>query len=869
MLRYSMTLAVVGIAATFALGGQEPARDASPSETTLEVMSIPNIQLAPPPAPAPVPTANVQPAQALEPANAAPEPAAVAAADAAAQPATPALAAPAPATAPAAVPTPAPVLPAPAAAPAATPTLQQPLSQPLPLLEGSSPCAPQERSYHPICSCDCTVPNLDRWCVWDAIRCDDCWCNNTPCECAQGQSRLTEDGCWVSNDACCDVWGPPVYQANGALRFGYWAIANNGSLQKTGEYQDLHSHPFWDVDTIMSDGCRTWDIVLSGLDQEANDARIHYYGPEGKAKIDFQRFIHRLDHDPIQGFDLAPGQVPPATPAANVIADDLNVGEDYAIRIEELDSKFQGKITKDINWKMNVWSMRKFGERQQNATAHCFNVVAPAAAGATGNTCHVLSQRQSIDWTTVEVQPGIEAKIDAVTVEYTHTLRTFGQDDQMIDRQYSRFNFNLPAASGQLGPEYTYGLVPESTTNIDRLKIGAQITDENQLYANLYYGDTTNEFRELDRYYNGYDLRLTNTAIDDTRITGYASRYEENTSFPPVYLTGAPYSSPNTYDQDSVVHDIDYTRTRAGIKSSWQPYGDRGPRCTNYGLFEGTTLASGYEYYLLERDYATYDTALGPFTQLDTITNQVEFGPSTRWSRSFETFTRYRVKFIQDPLVGVREYNGRFNTNQPEQMHITDVGYTWSPTTNFMTTSQVSIVNSWNDSQYADFTENNYPMSFTAWWAPTCRLSFTGGYAYSSNWIDQDITLGFTTPDVAPPPVVTETTRWAYAGQNHLISFSAHYAWTDNVQLLGGYEYDRGTNTFVVPASPAGADWSLLPSFADVIVETQRLTAGIDYQPMARTNLYFRYVFFDYNDISDNLYSGTSHMFLGGATRTW
>ncbi len=728
-------------------------------------------------------------------------------------------------------------------------------------------CDCGERPFRPVCGCNCKVPSLDKWCTWDVISCNSCWCTEPPCECAHGVCRLTEDGQWMCNDACCDVWGPPVYQANGALRFGYWAIGNSGSLQKTGEYQDLHSAPFWDVDTVMSDGCRTWDIAISGLDEEANDARIHYYGPEGKAKIDFQRFIHRLDHDPIQGYDLAPGQVPPATSDGNVIADDLNVGDNYAIRVQELDSKFQGKLTSDINWKMNVWSLRKFGERQENATAHCFNVNAPAPPGATGNTCHVLSQRQAIDWTTVEVQPGLEAKLGAVTFEYTHTLRTFGQDDEMIDRQYSRFNFNLPAASAQLGPDYTYALVPESTTNIDRLKIGAQLTDENQFYSNIYYGDTSNEFRGIDRYYNGYDLRLTNTAIDDVRITGYASRYEENTTFPSSFLSGAPYSSPDTYDETSLVHDIDYTRTRAGVKSSWQPYGDRGPRCTNYGLFEGTTIASGYEYYLLERDYATYETSQGTYTQLDTVTNQIEFGPSTRWSRSLETFARYRVKFVQDPLIGVSEYSGRFNTNQPEQMHITDVGCTWTPTANFMTTSQVSIVNSWNDSQYANFSENNYPMSFTAWWAPTCRLSFTGGYAYSSNWIDQDITLG--TPSEAPPPVVSETSRWAYAGQNHLISFSGHYAWSEHVQLMSGYEYDRGTNTFVVPPSTAGADWSLLSSLADVIVETQRVTVGIDWQPMSRTNLYFRYVYYDYNDISSSLYSGTSNMFLAGATRTW
>ena len=60
-----------------------------------------------------------------------------------------------------------------------------------------------------------------------------------------------------------------------------------------------------------------------------------------------------------------------------------------------------------------------------NATAHCFNINAPAAAGANGNICHVLSQGQTIDWLTMEIQPVLEAKFENVTVEYSRTMRSF------------------------------------------------------------------------------------------------------------------------------------------------------------------------------------------------------------------------------------------------------------------------------------------------------------------------------------------------------------------------------------------------------------------------------------------------------------
>jgi hypothetical protein len=185
-----------------------------------------------------------------------------------------------------------------------------------------------------------------------------------------------------------------------------------------------------------------------------------------------------------------------------------------------------------------------------------------------------------------------------------------------------------------------------------------------------------------------------------------------------------------------------------------------------------------------------------------------------------------------------------------------------------MTTAQFTIENSWHDSQYANFTENNYPMVVTVWYAPTYRWSFTSGYAYFSNWIDQDITLGANRGD----PTETETTEWKYAGENHLVSFNANYALSECVQLVGGYEWDRGTNTFRVPVSAHaadGVDWSLLPFLSDVVVETQRLTAGIDWQPYRHMNFYLRYIYFDYDDISSDLDSGTSHMALAGAGVNW
>jgi hypothetical protein len=270
-------------------------------------------------------------------------------------------------------------------------------------------------------------------------------------------------------------------------------------------------------------------------------------------------------------------------------------------------------------------------------------------------------------------------------------------------------------------------------------------------------------------------------------------------------------------------------------------------------------LTSGYEYHTISRDYATYPTATGDFTQPDTKSHEFKIGPATRWSNSVNTYVRYTVRFIEDPLIGVRENGGQFNTNQPELENQVDLGGTWLLGPNLAATAQVGVVNRSHDSQFAWFDENDFPVICTVWYAPTDRLSLAGGYGYISNFIDQDITLG-------AAPAATETTRWDYTGENHQLSLNAVYCATSDVRLLAGYEWNWGNNSFTVPDSPnPGVDWSLLPFLSDVESEIHRVTTGMDWQVSRNLNVYARYILFDYDDIAAGLESGTAHMFLAGA----
>ena len=650
-----------------------------------------------------------------------------------------------------------------------------------------------------------------------------------PCQASHGNYYRSENGTWLGNDKICDVSGAFHDPYDSAFRFGWWGVSRDGSPAKTGMYQDLESSPFWDIDMIRSDGQQTMDFWMSGLDEDANAARGNFYfGPGLNVKLRYQGYLRNLGHDPLFGAPITG----PLVPADRVVTEDLNVGQDYAIRVQQLDTKFQGRINENMKWRVNVWMQRKFGERQTNSTAHCFDV---DPGPGTNRTCHVLSQRQNIDWRTLQIEPSLEANFGNLTVEYSHMLRTFGQDDQIVTRTYDVF---APFSNGL---PWNYAYVPDNITNIDRLKMRLALNDTNEVYGNVYYGNTENQFRDTSRQYSGLDVRYTNRSLERLTTTTYFNVNADNNSRVPFLIAGES-------DPADLRHPIDHTWMRAGIKGSWQPI---------EGLEDRFSIATGYEYFQVDRNFAQYDAGSGPFSQPDTSSNRIEFGPQMRWSRAVRTFVRYQGTFVNDPLLGANDNDLQLNTNLPTQSHRVEIGGSWNPSPNFMTTAQFGIVDSWNKSTSVDFSENSYPFSWTVMLIPTQALTVSGGYGYYSNWLDQDVTLGYRP--------ATETTRFQYAGENHVANINLAYAWSPTVQLIAGYEYNYGNNVFTVPASVAGADWSQLASFSDVKVEQNRVTAGADWQPYQNTTLYLRYIYFDFDDIASGYQSGTAHMGLAGA----
>jgi hypothetical protein len=687
-------------------------------------------------------------------------------------------------------------------------------------------------------------------------------------------------------------------------RMGWWIMWTHGSQVKTGEYQDMGSSPFFDVDGFSSDGTKTVGVTVTGTDNESTQGKVYYYKNGLTAKVDYERFPHQLNHDPLNNIPgpEAATVSPPLDP--KIIKQDLNVGQNYVLRVQELNACFKKQITDDLQVRLDVWGLKKDGTRQVNAVAMCYanesgfgvanNLLPPDHPPLTqfaGNKCHVLSQLQTVDWITTEVKPVVSWRVgDSLNVEYSRPMRDFSAGDSLATRFYDRTG-QLSYAPGAVNPNpYASAVVPDSYTQMDQLKISGEITEDTKAYTYMMLGNTANETNNMDRWFNNVDVRITNTSLQNVTLTGYGTLFNEDESMPDLATItainqGAPVNGvQNTRPTQAQVagqsvHPINYRRSTGGIKGVWRPWGGGYTR-------DGLAFMAGYEYCDLERSFAIFPLTAGSVAfptggvvdQSQTITNSFQIGPDYRWSERFDTYLRYKHQQADQPLVGVQPFNGVFNSILPQYDNIVELGFNWVPSDWLVFNACVGVEKGENHAVYGaqtwehiNYDEENYPMSFNIWYAATKKWSLSAGYAIYSNFVGQDINVADQStfnanPASAASPV---TGRWNYGGRAQVINFGSQYAATNRVIFMGQIEWIRGNNavtnsSMLIPGSAGNVLVTDLGNYSEVLNETTRFTIGMDWKISPRVVNYYRYELYDFKDIAPGYQSGTAQGILGG-----
>jgi hypothetical protein len=398
-------------------------------------------------------------------------------------------------------------------------------------------------------------------------------------------------------------------------------------------------------------------------------------------------------------------------------------------------------------------------------------------------------------------------------------------------------------------------------------------------------------------------------------VTLYARGYQQTGTLPMSLLTDEtatgpngepqplPKTTPPTPLEDYIAVPLEYRRNTEGIKGSWRPL-----CCASWA--KDIAFTAGYEHDYLARENAVWQTPpRGPaagqieasgqavFVQENSTYQTLFVGVAKPWEWNFDTFARYKARWVDNPLLGVRQLNGVVNTNQPELDHILEFGGGWYPRTDFALTLQQDIEVGKTRFDHSDvatgnivhFTEESYATTLTLWYAPTCKLSMIAAASLFSNWINQNIFLGDNyfdgdsppSPPSANLPLAIQPTY--YSGRAELLNYYINYLLSDMVRLTCGYQFVRGRNQFNMLANPSFSfpvssstteplgkiTFADLPQYSRVLVDTQKITAGISWRVQPLTTVSLFYDFYDYEDKTVSSNSGTAHMVFAGLSRVW
>ena len=516
-----------------------------------------------------------------------------------------------------------------------------------------------------------------------------------------------------------------------------------------------------------------------------------------------------------------------------------------------------------------------------------------------------MSQAQHIDWQTTEVEPGLEYKLGALTVNYSHMIRDFRAGDQQVYGVYDTGGIGFAAPAGAT-PAGTFGvagvgIVPNTLTQMDRLKAHAELGHATDVYAMGYDGDTTDELNETNRHYEGGDLRITNRSIENLTVTGYGRAYSEHTNLQETPLnTFYPTAAEQVFYNQATVPSyaalsetaapvIDRDREAVGFTTRWLPFGDDGNFVRRHFAVVG-----GYEYGTEHYQATpggpaypnslTYAVGYGPppgtlagFAQPDTIKNTISIGLEEKWSDCFQTYIRYKWIGTKYPFIGVTpavesSEEAALNTCLPTLENRVEVGGTYTACDCLMLNATVYVETASNDGSYAagahpnSFVSNSYPFTLGAWWSPTSQWSFNAGFAQMDSWIDQQIvqsTLASNAAGTGASPYFIPAT---FNNRADVFNLGTRYAWTPRLSTCATFEYVHAANDTGIPVTPttAGVAPYNLGQYSLVASDTYRITLGADYLWRPGFSTFARYNYYNFQDFSPIAATGPT----SGATNT-
>ncbi len=540
----------------------------------------------------------------------------------------------------------------------------------------------------------------------------------------------------------------PQPKTEGAVTVGATVGSNDGTQNRLNEYEVAKDGtlPAFGAQFWGNNGTLKYDLVAS----HGGDSRDQQYGAylsagggRVKASVTFDRFLHRLDHDPLDYVGAGIGNFV-------VRATDHDPGAEYSSTNGILNTDVTVAATKNVQLFASHKMIMRDGVHQGLTMSHCAN-------------CHIESVGRVMDQTTNTLAAGARVSAGRFTMDYTFENRTFEENgatptntydnavhpvtllDVFVSRvQYDDNNGALP-----------FDLVPRQTKRTSTVRAAYAFPGSGAISGNFTHARSENDNSGIGADFTGGHARVTIPLGKKAFVKGFFRKYEIETEsvFVDVVEPVAPAgpAAGLTYAQQYPgMLPLDYytesSATRSPTEMALELAFRPGRR---------SSINLGYEYEAIEREH---------FHVEKTTTNTFKASAYFRPNKATSLRARYEQAMTTDPFANIHAAKPAILQTSP-----TPGGLPFGP----LSLQYFEMYNSRMANLGAHPTDSLF-VEGSATWAPSQKFTVSGHYRYRDLQNDE---LNYST--------------WSHA--IHMPGVEVYVAPNDRFTLAAGWGYQKDT----------------------------------------------------------------------------
>ena len=533
-------------------------------------------------------------------------------------------------------------------------------------------------------------------------------------------------------------------KTEGIITAGALAGSNDGSQNRLNEYEVAKDGtlPQFGAKVWGNKGTFTFDLLAShGGDNRDQKYGAYLSGAGGrfKASVTFDRFLHRLDHDPLDYMEAGIGNFV-------VRATDHDPGSDYSRAVGMLNTNVSVAATKNVEFFVSHKMTLRDGVHQGLTMSHCAN-------------CHVESFARKMDETTNTLAAGARVNAGRFTMDYTFENRTLEENGATPTNTYdnavhpvSLLDIFLNRVQYDDGNgELPFDLVPKQTKVTNTVRAAYALPGDGAISGNFTHSSSNNDFADFGSTFTGGHARVTIPLGSRAYLKGLFRKYEIETES--VFVDVVEQTTPAgpgaglTYAQlYPAMLPLDYytesTESRSPTEMALEFAFRPGKR---------SSINLGYEYEEITRE---------SFHVEKSTTNTIKASAYWRPDKTVSLRARYEQAMTSDPYANI-------NAAKPAALQLV-------PTPGGLPFGPLSLQYfEMYDSRMANLSSIPTDTVFvegTAAWSPSQTFTVSGHYRYRDQKNDElnystwghDLHMPGVEVYVAPTPRFTMAAGWGY-----------------------------------------------------------------------------------------------------------